>query len=148
MNDSMIARVAALKNSPVADLKQMWQEMFQREAPPFNRRFLETRLAYRIQELALGGLKRETIKRLEKLSEQFDEVKDESRRRRVDDRPLAGTRLIREWNGQPHEVLVNLNDFEYAGQRYKSLSRIARVITGTNRNGWTFFGFSSARGLK
>ena len=148
MNDSMIARVAALKNSPVADLKQMWQEMFQREAPPFNRRFLETRLAYRIQELALGGLKRETIKRLEKLSEQFDEVKDESRRRRVDDRPLAGTRLIREWNGQPHEVLVNLRDFEYAGQRYKSLSRIARVITGTNRNGWTFFGFSSARGLK
>ena len=148
MNDSMIARVAALKNSPVADLKQMWQDMFQREAPPFNRRFLETRLAYRIQELALGGLKRETIKRLEKLSEQFDEVKDESRRRRVDDRPLAGTRLIREWNGQPHEVLVNLRDFEYAGQRYKSLSRIARVITGTNRNGWTFFGFSSARGLK
>jgi hypothetical protein len=148
MNDSIIARVAALKNSPVADLKQMWQEMFQREAPPFNRRFLETRLAYRIQELALGGLKRETIKRLEKLSEQFDEVKDESRRRRVDDRPLAGTRLIREWNGQPHEVLVNLRDFEYAGQRYKSLSRIARVITGTNRNGWTFFGFSSARGLK
>ena len=148
MNDSMIARVAALKNSPVADLKQMWLEMFQREAPPFNRRFLETRLAYRIQELALGGLKRETIKRLEKLSEQFDEVKDESRRRRVDDRPLAGTRLIREWNGQPHEVVVNLSDFEYAGQRYKSLSRIARVITGTNRNGWTFFGFSSARGLK
>ena len=96
MNDSMIARVAALKNSPVADLKQMWQEMFQREAPPFNRRFLETRLAYRIQELALGGLKRETIKRLEKLSEQFDEVKDESRRRRVDHRPLAGTRFIRE----------------------------------------------------
>lgn len=144
MNDSIIARVAALKNSPVADLKQMWQEMFQREAPPFNRRFLETRLAYRIQELALGGLKRETIKRLEKLSEQFDEVKDESRRRRVDDRPLAGTRLIREWNGQPHEVLVNLRDFEYAGQRYKSLSRIARVITGTNRNGWTFFGFSTA----
>ena len=148
MNDSMIARVAALKNSPVADLKQMWLEMFQREAPPFNRRFLETRLAYRIQELALGGLKRETIKRLEKLSEQFDEVKDESRRRRVDDRPLAGTRLIREWNGQPHEVVVNLSDFEYEGQRYKSLSRIARVITGTNRNGWTFFGFSSARGLK
>ena len=49
MNDSMIARVAALKNSPVADLKQMWLEMFQREAPPFNRRFLETRLAYRIE---------------------------------------------------------------------------------------------------
>ena len=110
MNDSLVARVAALKTAPTPDLKQMWLEMFQREAPPFNRRFLETRLADRIQELALGGLKRETITRREKLSEQCEEVKDESRRRRVDDRPLAGTRLIREWNGQPHEVLVNLSN--------------------------------------
>ena len=67
MNDSLVARVAALKTSPTPDLKQMWREMFLTEPPPFNRRFLETRLAYRIQELALGGLRRETIKRLEKL---------------------------------------------------------------------------------
>ena len=62
MNDSLVARVAALKTSPTPDLKQMWREMFLTEPPPFNRRFLETRLAYRIQELALGGLRRETIK--------------------------------------------------------------------------------------
>ena len=68
MNDSLVARVAALKTSPTPDLKQMWREMFQTEPPPFNRRFLETRLAYRIQELALGGLRRETVKRLEKLA--------------------------------------------------------------------------------
>jgi hypothetical protein len=121
--------------------------MFLTEPPPFNRRFLETRLAYRIQELALGGLRRETIKRLEKLGEQLDGGKPDVRRRRTDGRPLAGTRLIREWDGQRHEVVVHVDDFEYAGQRYKSISRIAMVITGTNRNGWTFFGMSAGRSI-
>jgi hypothetical protein len=147
MNDSLVARVAALKTSPIPDLKQMWREMFLTEPPPFNRRFLETRLAYRIQELALGGLRRETIKRLEKLGEQLDGGKPDVRRRRTDGRPLAGTRLIREWDGQRHEVVVHVDDFEYAGQRYRSISRIAMVITGTNRNGWTFFGMSAGRSL-
>jgi hypothetical protein len=125
----------------------MWREMFLTEPPPFNRRFLETRLAYRIQELALGGLRRETIKRLEKLGEQLDGGKPDVRRRRTDGRPLAGTRLIREWDGQRHEVVVHVDDFEYAGQRYRSISRIAMVITGTNRNGWTFFGMSAGRSI-
>ena len=147
MNDSLVARVAALKTSATPDLKQMWREMFLTEPPPFNRRFLETRLAYRIQELALGGLRRETIKRLEKLGEQLDGGKPDVRRRRTDGRPLAGTRLIREWDGQRHEVVVHVDDFEYAGQRYKSISRIAMVITGTNRNGWTFFGMSAGRSI-
>ena len=147
MNDSLVARVAALKTSPTPDLKQMWREMFLTEPPPFNRRFLETRLAYRIQELALGGLRRETIKRLEKLGEQLDGGKPDVRRRRTDGRPLAGTRLIREWDGQRHEVVVHVDDFEYTGQRYKSISRIAMVITGTNRNGWTFFGMSAGRSI-
>jgi hypothetical protein len=147
MNDSLVARVAALKTSSTPDLKQMWREMFLTEPPPFNRRFLETRLAYRIQELALGGLRRETIKRLEKLGEQLDGGKPDVRRRRTDGRPLAGTRLIREWDGQRHEVVVHVDDFEYAGQRYRSISRIAMVITGTNRNGWTFFGMSAGRSI-
>ena len=50
-------------------------------------------------------------------------------------------------DGQRHEVIVHVDDFEYAGQRYKSLSRIAMIITGTNRNGWTFFGLSAGRTL-
>ena len=71
MNDSLVARVLALKTAPTADLKQMWRELFQAAAPPFNRRFLEVRLGYRIQELAHGGLRQETVKRLEKLGEQL-----------------------------------------------------------------------------
>lgn len=147
MTETIVARVAALNTADAAELKQMWRDLFQQEPPPFNRRFLETRLAYRVQELAYGGLKRESIKRLEKLGEQLGDGKIETRRRRIDNRPVAGTRLIRDWQGMPHEVVVGVDHFEYQGKRYRSLSSIARTITGINRNGWTFFGFASSRGV-
>lgn len=145
MTEPVVARVAALKAASTPELKQMWRELFHQEPPPFNRRFLETRLAYRIQELAYGGLKRESLKRLELLGQQLDGGKQEVRRRRLDNRPIAGTRLIREWQGASCEVVVGVEHFEYQGRRYKSLSSIARAITGTNRNGWAFFGLGSAR---
>ena len=145
MTESVMARVASLRTTTTPELKQMWRDLFHQEPPPFNRRFLETRLAYRIQELAYGGLKRETQKRLELLGEQLDGGKKEIRRRRQDNRPIAGTRLIREWQGSPCEVLVGVDYFDYQGRRYKSLSSIAKAITGTNRNGWAFFGLVSAR---
>ena len=53
---------------PTPDLKQQWRDLFDSEPPSYNRRFLESRLAYRIQELAYGGLKPETVKRLEALA--------------------------------------------------------------------------------
>jgi len=145
VTEPIVARVAALKTASTAELKQMWLDLFHQDAPPFNRRFLETRLAYRIQELAYGGLKRETAKRLAQLGEQLDGGKQNVRRRRLDNRPIAGTRLIREWQGTSCEVLVCLDHFAYNGRPYKSLSSIARAITGTNRNGWAFFGLGSAR---
>lgn len=145
MTEPVVARVAALKAASTPELKQMWRELFNQEPPPFNRRFLETRLAYRIQELAYGGLKRESLKRLELLGQQLDGGKQEVRRRRLDNRPIAGTRLIREWQGTSCEVVVGVEHFDYQGRRYKSLSSIARAITGTNRNGWAFFGLGSAR---
>ena len=145
MTESVMARVAGLPTMTTPELKQMWRDLFHQEPPPFNRRFLETRLAYRIQELAYGGLKRETQKRLELLGEQLDGGKKKVRRRRQDNRPIAGTRLIREWQGSPCEVLVGVDYFDYQGRRYKSLSSIAKAITGTNRNGWAFFGLVSAR---
>jgi hypothetical protein len=64
----------------------------------------------------------------------------------MDDRPLAGTRLIREWQGVEHCVTVRDHDFEYHGRPFKSLSAIARAITGTRWNGWIFFGLKNQRG--
>ena len=65
MTDTVLARLAALKTLPIPALKQQWRDLFETEPPPYNRRFLENRLAYRIQELAYGGLKPETVKRLQ-----------------------------------------------------------------------------------
>jgi hypothetical protein len=140
MADSVVARIAALRTKPTPELRDMWRDLFESEPPRYNRRFLESRLAYRIQELAYGGLKPETIKRLEALGEQLDGGKTDVRRQRADDRPIAGTRLIREYQGVEHSVTVLADGFEYEGRPYRSLSAIARAITNTRWNGWVFFG--------
>jgi hypothetical protein len=145
MSDDVLARLAALKTTPTPELKRQWRDLFQTEPPPYNRRFLESRLAYRIQELAYGGLKPETIERLEALAEQLDGGRLEVRRRRADDRPIAGTRLIREWKGVEHTVTVLQDGYEWQGRPYKSLSAVARAITGTRWNGLLFFGLKNQR---
>ncbi len=142
----VLGRVASLKTTPTAELKQQWRELFAKEPPPFNRPYLQSRLAYRIQELAYGGLKAETRTRLEALGEQLDGGNVVLRRIRADSRPLAGTRLLREWKGVEHAVTVLADGFEWEGRPYQSLSAIARAITGTRWNGWTFFGLKSVRG--
>jgi hypothetical protein len=146
MIDTVLAQVAALKTTPTPALKARWRELFRAEPPPYNRRYLESRLAYRIQELAYGGLKPETLKRLRQLGEQLDGGNVARRKLRMDDRPIAGTRLIREWQGAEHCATVLPEGFEYGGRPYKSLSAIARAITGTRWNGWVFFGLKSGRG--
>ncbi len=104
--DPIPARLSALKTTPTPDLKAQWRDLFESEPPPFNRRYLESRLAYRIQELAYGGLKPETVARLEAIGEQLDGGNRTTRRIRADQKPIAGTRLIREWQGVEHIVTV------------------------------------------
>jgi hypothetical protein len=106
------ARLAALKTLPIAELKDEWRRLVGTEPPPYNRRFLESRLAYRIQELAYGGLKPETLERLEALGEQLDGRNVTLRRIRRDQRPIAGTRLLREYQGVEHVVTVTRDGFE------------------------------------
>src|SRR3954467_3192878 len=134
----VLGRVAALKAATTPALKQQWRELFGKEPPPWNRAYIQSRLAYRIQELAYGGLKPETRARLEALGEQLDGGNLVLRRIRADSRPLPGTRLVREYDGVQHVVTVCADDFEYEGRPYRSLSAIARHITGTRWNGWTF----------
>src|ERR1043165_5486363 len=143
MTDTVLAQLAALKTAPIAALKAKWRDLFDREPPPYNRRFLEHRLAYRIQELPYGGLKPETLRRLRELAEELDGGDPKRRRKRLMDRPIAGTRLIREFQGVEHCVTVRDEDYEYQGRPYKSLSAIARAITGTPWNGLLFFGIKN-----
>ena len=142
----VLRRLSALQGAPFADLKRQWLELFGKEAPPWNRAYVQSRLAYRIQELAFGGLRRETVDRLVALGEQLDGGNVVLRRIRADGRPLPGTRLLREHNGIQHVVTVRRDDFEFEGRPYQSLSAVARHITGTRWNGWTFFGLKGRAG--
>ena len=143
MSDGVIARLAEIKTMDIVALKGMWRDLFATEPPPYNRKFLESRLAYRVQELAYGGLKPETLKRLAALAEELD--RGSSGRSRTEDRPMVGTRLMREWQGIEHCVTVTADGYEYDGRAYQSLSAVARTITGTRWNGWLFFGLRNHR---
>jgi hypothetical protein len=137
MTDSIAAQVAALPKTPTPELKAMWRELFDKEPPGFSRSYLISRLAYRIQELAYGGLKPATRATLDVLADGLD---PKAARKRVVNAPVAGTQLIREWRGVEHKVTVLIDGFEWEGRRYKSLSAVARAITGTQWNGLVFFG--------
>jgi hypothetical protein len=144
--NQVLPRLAALQTASAAELRDQWRALFGKEPPPFNRPYLQSRLAYRIQELAYGGLRPETRARLEALGEQLDGGNVALRRVRADSRPLPGTRLVREHGGVQHVVTVRADDFEFGGRPYRSLSAIARHITGTRWNGWTFFGLKARPG--
>ena len=140
MTESVLAQIAALKEKTTPELRAIWTELFDREAPPLGRRYLEDRLRYRIQELRFGGLSDRARRKLDAL---VDQLEPKAARRRDPGRPIAGTQLRREWKGIAHVVTVREHDFEYDGRPYKSLSAIARTITNTRWNGWLFFGLNS-----
>ncbi len=142
--NNVIKQIAALKKMKTPELKERWRVLFGGEPPGYNRVLLIKRLAYRIQELAYGGLSNETRQRMDNLLDAngFDDIgrTDVVKSRVRHDTPIAGTRLIRTWEGEDHEVLVLRKGFEYRGKPYKSLSAIARAITGSRWNGPLFFG--------
>ena len=137
MTDTVLAQIAALKTKSMVELRGMWRELFGREAPVLGRRYLEDRLAFRLQELQLGSLSDRARRKLDAL---VDQLEPKAARRRDPGRPIAGTRLVREWKGVEHQVTIRAHDFEYNGRPYKSLSAVAREIAGTRWNGWLFFG--------
>ena len=140
-NDTtIIAKVAALPSLDTKDLRTLWQEYFDDEdAPKKKRDYLIPRLAWRIQELAYGGLSDQAKERLEQLMrmKELEKKKDEPKRL---NRPAVGTRLVREYHGIEHHVTVTRNGFEYQGRTFRSLSQIAREITGSPWSGPLFFG--------
>jgi hypothetical protein len=143
MNIGVIKQVVALPDMKPTELRDMWRELFNNDPPTNNKTFLVKRLSYRIQELAYGGLSEATIKRLASIVREEAEGPKApimANGQRQKDQPLPGTRLIREWQGVEHLVTALEKGFEYQGQKFKSLSAVAREITGTQWNGPLFFG--------
>ena len=133
--DPILARLAALKSMSVNDLKAEWQALFNAPAPNNSRTFLESSLAYRIQELTYGGPDKQTRRLLDLLADEVEGTL--TRKAQIADprNPVVGTKLIREWDGTAHTVTVLKDGFDWGGQRYKSLSAVARAITGTRWRG-------------
>lgn len=135
------ARIAELPKLPRNQLLELWEAAYQRPAPKgLRRELLLPFLAYKIQENAYGGLKRSTRAELLRIARDLEKrpVRTRKPRARVLFKP--GTRLVRTWRGKPHEVAIAESGFLYAGTCYKSLSAIARKITGTQWSGPVFFG--------
>jgi len=156
---SIAAQVAALNQMTVAQLRVRWQEVFGEETKQRHRIFMIKRLAWKLQEDQLPKLTAEQESRVRQYMREYEAMPPEKwfpnagrgRRKeaapkvpsRSHDRrlPKPGSVLTRTWKGS--DVAVKILDggrFEYDGKVYRSLSAVAREITGTSWNGWVFFG--------
>ncbi|MBF0155201.1 MAG: DUF2924 domain-containing protein [Magnetococcales bacterium] len=140
MTISTLRQVTAIQEMDGAELRKMWKEYFGDDPPTNNRGFLMKRLAHRVQDLALGGLSLVVEERLEAIVTGKPDPKKPTNPERNRENPLPGTRLIREWKGVEHCCTVLEDGFEYQGRKFKSLTAIANLITGTKWNGPLFFG--------
>ena len=145
------AQLAELRRLSMTELKQRWRDLIGTDPPQYSRSFLVSRLAYRLQELAYGGLSPSAFAHMDAILDDAGCDKLGRIRRRRNGSPghrglLIGTRLAREWNGERHEVTVVHAGFEYRGERFSSVSAIARIITGTRWNGPAFFGLRGEKG--
>ena len=138
---SVEAEIARLRDLGAVELRKRWMQLYARPVPKYFRRELMVRaIAYQMQVKAFGGLSEATKQRLREIAEaardgKFDEVDLEPRIR-------PGTKLVRTWKKATHEVMVLQDGFAWNGERYTSLSTIAKTITGTSWNGWRFFGIT------
>lgn len=142
-------QIASLAELPMKDLWEVWDQHFDFRPGNHHRTYLEGRLAYRIQEIAYGGLPAKTRKQLEKIGE-TGAVPNHKNRSEHDLMP--GTILIRVHEDHEHRVEV-LEDgrYLYLNRPFKSLSSVARAITGTNWSGPAFFGLkkhSASKGAR
>ncbi|WP_244420953.1 DUF2924 domain-containing protein [Hyphomicrobium sp. MC1] len=135
--------IAALKDLDYAELHTMWSRLFRYRAPKkFARDNLELGIAWKLQAQVSGGLNSATRRRLDELAHTLTTKSDLTQKRTTVLKP--GVRLLREWAGESHEVLVTEKGFVWRGKTWKSLSVIAREITGARWSGPRFFGLRIA----
>ena len=131
--------LARLPELDLTDLRQQWRVLYKSDASAhLSRELLLRAVAYRMQELALGGLCPEPQRQLRHLAQQLTAGGQIRMRARPD--LATGTRLVREWQGRTYEVIALEDGFSWQDTHYRSLSAIARKITGTPWSGPLFFG--------
>jgi hypothetical protein len=136
----VIRRIGGLTALTAVQLRAEWRRLYRYQPPRLSRDLLIRSLAYRMQELTYGGLSKATQRKLTALIKSVqtnDEVSSDP-----NPRVRPGARLVREWRGRIHTVVVTDDGFEYSGNYYSSLSKIAQAITGTHWSGPRFFGLN------
>jgi hypothetical protein len=151
-NTALLDEIDGLRALPVAELRGRYLALFGEETTSRNKDYLFKRIAYRMQEKKYGGLTPRARARAELLAEDAPirrrlsastegaEIVRLPARDRDSRLPPAGTELRRVFDGVEHVVTVLDDGFMFRGMRYKSLSLVAREITGTRWNGFGFFG--------
>jgi hypothetical protein len=149
--DTVVKQIADLTRMTVGQLREVYAEKFGEQTKSRNKQWLLKRIAWRIQELAEGGLSERAKKRAEELARDADlrlhppknhvapaaaPLETPKRDVRL---PAAGTELKRIFNDKEHVVLVGESGFRYLEKEYRSLSAIAKEISGTAWNGFGFF---------
>ena len=135
---STLSAVAELTQKTAKELNALWRTLFNADPPQAGRDYLVRRLAYRTQELAHGGVSGAAAIILDGLKP--GKLMPGKQPKPESITPASGARLIREWQGVEHVVSVLDSGFEYNGCRYRSLSSVAKAITGTHWSGPLFFG--------
>ena len=154
MSENTITEIMALKEMPLGELKKKYEAVFEgKKAPSNNKVYLWRKIAYRIQELEHGGLSSETQGKIEEFIQKYDPVNNKalrpesilperskkgtfSRDKRL---PIPGTVITKEYKGIALQVKVIESGFEYNNKIYKSLTAIAKEVTGAHWNGYLFF---------
>lgn len=141
MTDFMLER---LKTMSPALLRAAWREQYRSPAPDIGPDLLRRGIAYRMQERQFGKLASSTKREIDRIVARLEQ--DGELTVASQPRLKPGTQLIRSWHGTVHKVLVLADGYEHEGRSYRSLSQIARAITGAHWSGPRFFGLSKCNG--
>jgi hypothetical protein len=136
-------QITLLNELTAQQLRDEWRRLYRGQPPRLSRDLLIRTIAYRMQELAYGGLSKATQRKLAVLSKELKLKGAVVVTPSLSLRP--GARLVREWHGRTHTVIVTENGFEYAGEVFPSLTKIAHAITGAHWSGPRFFGLIRKR---
>ncbi|NRA37364.1 MAG: DUF2924 domain-containing protein [Planctomycetes bacterium] len=136
---SVLIQLAALEKMTFQQMKAYWIKEFNREPPKYKAKFLRKRLAYYIQEQAYGGISDHARQRMQDIYEKSVQQKNEAAPKK-EKRLMRGSVISRQYKGVLYEVKILESGYEFLGKPWRSLSAIARDITGTNWNGPAFFG--------
>lgn len=142
-----MARRAYITLDRIADMStgeliEEWARRYAAPAPNLSPELLRLGIAYRLQEQRFGGVSRSTRSVLRQLARQPQEGKLKSRSPR---KLTIGTRLVRDWHGVGHSVTVLEDGFEYNGKQWRSLTAIAKAISGSHCSGPGFFGLTDPK---